>query len=57
LGFPEQQVRKLLTAAGFADIRIQGLPVDPEAKGPALFVAAASKAEPADLEVRATKTY
>jgi hypothetical protein len=42
LGFPEKQLRKLLTAAGFVDIRIHSLPVDPEAKGPALFVAAAS---------------
>jgi ArsR family transcriptional regulator len=42
LGFPEKQTRKLLIGAGFADIRIHGLPVDPEAKGPALFVAVAS---------------
>jgi SAM-dependent methyltransferase len=42
LGFPEKQVRKLLTAAGFAHIRVHSLPVDPEAKGPALFVAVAS---------------
>jgi SAM-dependent methyltransferase len=42
LGFPEKQMRKLLTAAGLTDIRIHGLPVDPEAKGPALFVAVAS---------------
>jgi ubiquinone/menaquinone biosynthesis C-methylase UbiE len=42
LGFPEKQMRKLLTAAGFADVRIHGLPVDPDAKGPALFVAVAT---------------
>jgi SAM-dependent methyltransferase len=39
LGFGEEQLRRLLGAAGFADIRITALPVDPAAKGPALFVA------------------
>ncbi len=39
LGFPEKQMRRLLTAAGFEDIRIHSLPVDPDAKGPALFAA------------------
>jgi ArsR family transcriptional regulator len=39
LGFSEDQMRRLMTAAGFADIRIVGLPTDPSAKGPALFVA------------------
>jgi ubiquinone/menaquinone biosynthesis C-methylase UbiE len=43
LGFPEKQMRRLLTAAGFEDIRIHALPVDPEAKGPALFAAVARK--------------
>jgi ubiquinone/menaquinone biosynthesis C-methylase UbiE len=43
LGFPEKQIQKLLNGAGFADIRIHRLPVYPEAKGPALFVAIATK--------------
>ena len=43
LGFPERQMRKLLRAAGFADIRIQALPIDAEAKGPALFAAVATR--------------
>ena len=41
LGFSEEQTTKLLTAAGFADIRVRPLPIDPDAKGPALFVAVA----------------
>ena len=39
LGFPEKQMRKLLAGAGFADIRMHSLPIDPDAKGPALFAA------------------
>jgi ArsR family transcriptional regulator len=42
LGFPEKQMRRLLTAAGFEDIRFHSLPVDPDAKGPALFAAIAT---------------
>ena len=41
LGFGDDQLRRLLTGAGFDDIRIVPLPVDPEARGPALFVASA----------------
>jgi SAM-dependent methyltransferase len=41
LGFGDDQLRRLLTGAGFADIRIVPLPVDPDARGPALFVASA----------------
>jgi ubiquinone/menaquinone biosynthesis C-methylase UbiE/DNA-binding transcriptional ArsR family regulator len=41
LGFADDQLRRLLTGAGFADIRIAPFPVDPEARGPALFVASA----------------
>jgi ArsR family transcriptional regulator len=37
LGFPERQMRKLLASAGFSDARLHSLPLDPEAKGPALF--------------------
>jgi ArsR family transcriptional regulator len=43
LGFPERQVRKLLTGAGFDAVRIQALPIEEDAKGPALFVATAAK--------------
>lgn len=41
LGFGDDQVRRLLGAAGFSEVRILPLPVDPQAKGPALFVASA----------------
>jgi ubiquinone/menaquinone biosynthesis C-methylase UbiE/DNA-binding transcriptional ArsR family regulator len=43
LGFGDDQLRRLLAAAGFDDIRVVPMPVDPEAKGPALFVASAVK--------------
>jgi SAM-dependent methyltransferase/predicted transcriptional regulator len=43
LGFGEDQLRRLLVAAGFDGIRIVPLPVDPAAKGPALFVLSAIK--------------
>lgn len=43
LGFAEDQLRRLLDAADFTDIRIVQIPVDPSAKGPALFVASAQK--------------
>jgi len=41
LGFADDQLRRLMTGAGFANIRIVPFPVDPEARGPALFVASA----------------
>jgi ArsR family transcriptional regulator len=41
LGFGDDQIRRLLGTAGFAAVRIVPLPIDPEAKGPALFVASA----------------
>ncbi len=44
LGFGDDQIRRLLGGAGFGDIRIVPLPVDPAAKGPALFVASAASA-------------
>jgi len=43
LGFGEDQLRRLLGGAGFSDIRIVQLPVDPAARGPALFVASGMK--------------
>lgn len=44
LGFSTKQMSKYLVAAGFDRIRIQPLPMDAAAKGPALFVATASRA-------------
>ena len=43
LGFSEDQLRRMATSAGFSDIRFVSLPVDPSAKGPALFVTSATK--------------
>lgn len=43
LGFSEEQVRGLLTDAGFAGIRTVPMRTNTEAKGPALFVASATK--------------
>jgi ubiquinone/menaquinone biosynthesis C-methylase UbiE len=44
LGFSEDAIRRMLAAAGFESIRIVPLGADPDAKGPALFVAAAVRA-------------
>jgi ArsR family transcriptional regulator len=41
LGFSEAQIASWLDAAGFDGVRLQPLPSDPRAKGPALFVATA----------------
>ena len=41
LGFGDDQLRRLLGAVGFEDIRIVPLPADPGAKGPSLFVSSA----------------
>src|SRR6186713_690419 len=43
LGFTEKQMSRFLTGAGFSDVRMRMLPVDPDAKGPALFAAMAVK--------------
>jgi len=43
LGFSEKQISRLLTGAGFDDVRLRGLPVDSDAMGPALFAAVATK--------------
>jgi ArsR family transcriptional regulator len=43
LGFSEQQITRFLTGAGFDQIRLRALPVDPQAKGPALFAAVATR--------------
>jgi len=48
LGFSERQMSRSLTGAGFDDIRMRVLPADPDARGPALFAAVATRnvAEP-----------
>ena len=43
LGFSEEQLRRLLTSAGFSGIRMTALEPDPDARGPALFAASARK--------------
>jgi ubiquinone/menaquinone biosynthesis C-methylase UbiE/DNA-binding transcriptional ArsR family regulator len=43
LGFSERQISRFLTGAGFDDVRVRPLPADPDAKGPALFAAVASR--------------
>ena len=43
LGFSEKQVARFLAGAGFDDVRVRALPADPEAKGPALFAAVATR--------------
>jgi ArsR family transcriptional regulator len=42
LGLGEEQLRRLLTAAGLHQTRFVPMPADPDAKGPALFVCTAS---------------
>jgi ArsR family transcriptional regulator len=37
--------RSFLTGAGFEDVRVRSLPVDPDARGPELFAAIASRGE------------
>jgi ArsR family transcriptional regulator len=46
LGFSEKQIVKLLAGAGFSEARVRALPVDPDAKGPALFAAMATNTGP-----------
>jgi ArsR family transcriptional regulator len=43
LGFSEKQIARFLTGAGFDDVRVRALPADPDAKGPALFAAVATR--------------
>jgi ArsR family transcriptional regulator len=43
LGFPERQIKKMLGTAGFDDARVYALPIEEDAKGPALFAAVAMK--------------
>jgi hypothetical protein len=43
LGFAEKQISRFLTGAGFEDVRVRALPADPDARGPALFAAVATR--------------
>jgi len=43
LGFSEKQLSRFLTGAGFGNVRLRPLPVDADAKGPALFAAVATR--------------
>jgi ubiquinone/menaquinone biosynthesis C-methylase UbiE/DNA-binding transcriptional ArsR family regulator len=43
LGFSEDQVARMLSVSGFEHPRIVAMPADPDAKGPALFVASGEK--------------
>jgi ArsR family transcriptional regulator len=47
LGFSEDTMRRYLSTAGFSNPRMHTLPPDPDAQGPALFVATARKSHPA----------
>jgi ubiquinone/menaquinone biosynthesis C-methylase UbiE/DNA-binding transcriptional ArsR family regulator len=42
LGFSEKQIAKFLAGAGLSHARVRALPMDPDAKGPALFAAIAT---------------
>jgi len=46
LGFSDEALKRHLTGAGFEQIRIASMPSDPDAKGPALFVASARRLRP-----------
>jgi ArsR family transcriptional regulator len=43
LGFPDEQLRRLLSGAGFTKIRVTALEPDAHARGPALFAASARR--------------
>jgi SAM-dependent methyltransferase len=43
MGFGEEELNSLFSAAGFADVRIAPLTPESQAKGPALFIATATK--------------
>jgi ubiquinone/menaquinone biosynthesis C-methylase UbiE len=52
LGFSDDQIQKLFASTGFDEVRIIHLPADPEAKGPALFVASARRIESREFFTR-----
>jgi ArsR family transcriptional regulator len=43
LGFSEDQIRRLVTQAGFSSVKVHALPAVTEARGPALFAATCEK--------------
>jgi hypothetical protein len=43
LGFAPDDLARLLTTCGFADPAVRPLPPDPNTKGPALFIATATR--------------
>jgi ArsR family transcriptional regulator len=43
LGFSDKQITMFLNTAGFGNVRLRPLPVDQDAKGPALFAAVATR--------------
>ena len=43
LGFSEEQMKKMLTTAGFTRVKVHALPPATAAKGPALFAATATR--------------
>ena len=43
LGFSEKQISRYLTGSGFGNIQVRPLPADPDAKGPSLFAAIATR--------------
>ena len=52
LGFSEDALQKMLATAGFDNVRITAMPADPDAKGPALFVAAARRRGILNAEIK-----
>ena len=43
LGFSDKHITRFLTGAGFDRVRVRSLPIDADARGPALFAAVATK--------------
>jgi ubiquinone/menaquinone biosynthesis C-methylase UbiE len=46
LGFSAQAIERWLSDAGFERVRVRPLPAEPQAKGPSLFVASATRSGP-----------
>ena len=56
LGFSERKIRDALDASAFAQATFQALPADPEARGPALFVATATASAIQDATASLSRT-
>jgi ArsR family transcriptional regulator len=56
LGFGDDQLRRLLASAGFDHVRVIPLPAQASAKGPALFVATATKTGTGRSELQARES-